>query len=336
MVAICMPADAVARTRFAVSCLWEVVASVRVLRNPGNHAVHVAWAGKVGRRLVAAGLIGPQSGLLWQLVPAAPGYLPDFLTPAPSGLTPDLDADLAALLATPAATVRDDLSRFAGAGSAAAKALYADPGAGLRRLATEIREYWQIAVMPDWPRIRTLLDAEVHSRARVLAELGAAELLNGLHDRVRWNGDTVSITQRHCTAADVPRGGGLVLIPSVFAWPSVLSIAAPDGVSQLAFPARATGTLWEDAAGNPNPLSAVLGRGRARLLAEMRSPVSTTELARRTGISAGGVSQHLAALRAAGLVATHRSGRSVLNARTTVAEALLSVAPGHRAGLPDR
>jgi DNA-binding transcriptional ArsR family regulator len=47
-------------------------------------------------------------------------------------------------------------------------------------------------------------------------------------------------------------------------------------------------------------------------------------LSQRTGISAGGVSQHLATLRAAGLVSTHRQGRMLLNARTAVAEALLS------------
>jgi DNA-binding transcriptional ArsR family regulator len=70
----------------------------------------------------------------------------------------------------------------------------------------------------------------------------------------------------------------------------------------------------------------VIGRGRARLLVEMRSPSSTTDLARRTGMTAGGVSQHLTALRGAGLVATHRQGRTVLNVRTTLAEALLTSA----------
>jgi len=70
----------------------------------------------------------------------------------------------------------------------------------------------------------------------------------------------------------------------------------------------------------------LLGRGRARLLHELASPLSTTELARRTGITAGGVSQHLTTLRAAGLVVTHRQGRSLLNTRTEVAEALLAAA----------
>lgn len=153
----------------------------------------------------------------------------------------------------------------------------------------------------------------------------AAGLLNDLHQQIRWNEQGISITQRSCTAVDIPHGGGLVLVPSVFVWPSVLSVPTGE-LPQLAYPARGVATLWEDPGGAPDTLSAVLGRGRAQLLAQMRSPVSTTELARRTGISAGGVSQHLAALRAAGLVVTHRHGRSVLNVRTAVAEALLSVA----------
>ncbi|MGW4945888.1 ArsR/SmtB family transcription factor [Actinoplanes sp. NPDC004185] len=70
----------------------------------------------------------------------------------------------------------------------------------------------------------------------------------------------------------------------------------------------------------------MLGRGRTRLLLELDAPSSTTELARRTGMTAGGVSQHLSVLRAAGLVVAHRRGRSVLNVRTALAEALLSSA----------
>ena len=50
----------------------------------------------------------------------------------------------------------------------------------------------------------------------------------------------------------------------------------------------------------------------------------TTELAHRCGLSAPGASQHLTALRDAGLVTAHRAGRSVLYARTSVADALLA------------
>ncbi|MCW3844912.1 winged helix-turn-helix domain-containing protein [Micromonospora yasonensis] len=320
MVSIGLSAGAVARVRFALSCLWEVVASVRVLRDPGQHAIHLPWVNRVRPRLAAAGLL---DGLLWQLVPPAPGYVVDFLTPPPAGLTPDLGPELAALRTTPSGTVRAHLDLCPGPRPPASAALYADPEAGLRRLAEEIGAYWRLAVAADWPRVRAVLDAEVFHRARRLAEGGAAGLLNDLHERVRWEGDALLINQRHCAAPDVPDGAGLVLVPSVFVWPSVLSITADD-VSQLAYPARGVGALWECPTSAPDALGAVLGRGRARLLAELDAPRSTTELARRTGLSPAGVSQHLTTLRAAGLVVTHRQGRSLLSSRTAVAEALLS------------
>lgn len=92
----------------------------------------------------------------------------------------------------------------------------------------------------------------------------------------------------------------------------------------LRYPTRGIGTLWE-ARHIPPPaaLADVLGSSRARLLAEPDTPASTAGLARRTGLSPGGVSQHLSLLRAAGLVARHRTGRVVLYARTARGEALL-------------
>ncbi|PZF90600.1 ArsR/SmtB family transcription factor [Micromonospora deserti] len=323
MVAIGLSAHGVARIRFAVSCLWEVVASVRVLRDHGEHAVHLPWARRVRPHLVDAGLVGPEAGLLWHLVPPAPGYLADFLTPPPGGLTADLGAELAVLRATPTATVRAHLDLCPAGRPPAVAALYADPEAGLRRLAEEIEAYWRIALAPEWPRIGALLDAEVFARSRRLAENGAAGLLNDLHERVRWEGDTLLIAQRHCAAPDVPEGRALVLVPSVFVWPSVLSIAAGDA-PQLAYPARGVGALWERRAAAPGALAAVLGRGRARLLAELAAPTCGLELARRTGMSPAGVSQHITALRAAGLVTTHRQGRALLSVRTEIAEALLA------------
>lgn len=208
MVSIGLSAGAVARIRFAVSCLWEVVSSVRVLRDSGAHAVHLPWVNKVRPQLAGAGLAGPDAGLLWQLIPAWPRYMPDFLTPPAAGLTPDLNAELAVLLATPAETVRAELDLYEGSRSGALGELYTDPERGLRRLASEIAAYWRVAIALDWARIRIVLDAEVFHRARTLAEDGAAGLLNDLHERVRWEGDTLSISQRYCGAVNIPRAAG--------------------------------------------------------------------------------------------------------------------------------
>jgi len=309
-----LSATAATRIRFAVSGLWEVLAGLRILRDPGVPAVHRRWASRA-----RAGV--DERGLLWRLIAPSGGYTPDFLTPVPVGLDADLERELAGLRATPPSVVRRDLSL---AGRADGP-LYDDPVAGLARLAEEIAAYWAVAIAPDWPRMRALLDAEVQRRARRLAENGSAAILNDLHPSVTWRSGELTIDQPHCTAADVPSGAGLILIPSVFVWPSVLTVTAGE-VPQLAYPARGVATLWERAARESDALTALLGRGRARLLHELASPLSTTELARRTGITAGGVSQHLTTLRAAGLVVTHRQGRSLLNTRTEVAEALLAAA----------
>jgi DNA-binding transcriptional ArsR family regulator len=315
MVTIGLSAPAVARIRIGVSCLWEVLASVRILRDPGVPEVHRHWARRV--RLAP--------GLLRDLVAPSGGYTPDFLTPAPSGLSADLGRDLAALRATPPSLVREHLDLMPGRRSTAVRDLHADPTAGLDRLAAEIATYWRSAIAPDWPRMRSLLEAEVQRRARRLAEDGSGAILNDLHPAVTWSDGRLDVGQPHCRAPDVPDAAGLVLVPSVFVWPSVMTVSA-GAIAQLAYPARGVATLWERTSRAPDALGAVLGRGRARLLAELGAPLSTSELAHRTGLSAGGVSQHLTALRAAGLVVTHRQGRTVLNSRTPVADALLTAA----------
>ncbi|WHT22461.1 helix-turn-helix domain-containing protein [Crossiella sp. CA-258035] len=313
MVAIGFAAQGVARVRLSVSCLWEVVAGLRVLRGGEGRVLHAPWVARTASPL-------PDS-LLWQLVPAAPHYIPDFLTPPPH--TPDLAAELAALRATPAAVVREHLDLSGIPASPEIQALHRDPATGLARLAEEVTAYWAHALAPDWPRIRALLDREVFRGARLLAGQGIGALLNDLHESVRWDGSALTVANSHCRAPNVSDGPGLVLVPSAFVWPSVLSISAGEA-PQLAYPARGVATLWETPADTAETLGAVLGRSRARLLAEMSAPTSTTELARRTGMSAGAVSQHLNALRGAGLVASHRAGKGVLSARTALAEALLA------------
>ncbi len=313
MVSVGLTAASATRIRFAVSCLWEVLAGVRILRDPGVPEVHRRWA---------AGVRLPADSLLAALVAPTGGYTPDFLTPPPSGLNADLDAELVGLRATPPDLVRAHLDLMPGRRSGAVRALHEDPTAGLARLAGEITAYWRTAVAPEWPRMKSLLDAEVQRRARRLAEQGTAGVLDDLHPQVTWQDGVLRIDQPHCTAADVPSGSGLILVPSVFVWPSVMTVTA-GAVPQLAYPARGVATLWERSSQASNALSALVGRGRARLLAELESPLSTTELAHRTGITPGGVSQHLATLRAAGLVTTHRQGRALLNSRTPIADALL-------------
>ncbi|MFB7356325.1 ArsR/SmtB family transcription factor [Streptomyces gardneri] len=315
-----------AQTRFAVSPMWEVVTSFRLLsRHPDTTGTspHRRWAAQVRPRLVRAGL---DRGWLAALVPAH-GYLADFLNPTPTGPFPTLDAELDAIRRTPPDQVRDDLRRLAveGGDGPRRRLLHEAPEAALRRVADEIDTYWELALAPYWARIQKLLEADVFHRARQVAEHGSARVLSELHETVRWDDGTLRLVRRHCALTRDQGGSGLLLIPSAFAWPKVLTRSVHPDPPQLAYPARGIGTLWEPrTTAATDAVAAVLGRSRTLLLTELDTPASTTQLATHCGLSAAGVSQHLIALRNAGLVTAHRSGRSVLYARTAVADQLLN------------
>ncbi|MFE7181452.1 ArsR/SmtB family transcription factor [Streptomyces erythrochromogenes] len=323
-----------ARMRFAVSPMWEVGPSMRLLRSGHEHPVHRAWTAQVRPRLAAAGL---DRGRLAELVPPT-GYVPDFLNPAPAGPSPAFGEELAAIRATPAGRVRGELDRLRdeqGGLGPGLSGLYDDVPRLLERVVAEIEAYWEVALAPYWVRIRAVLDADVFHRARQVAEHGAGRLLGELHSSVSWDDSALRLAHRRAPLSRQGAGTGLLLIPSVFTGPVPFTRLAPPDPPQLAYPARGIGALWEPRpvvrGGGPGPggggaLAAVLGRSRSLLLAELDSPATTTELARRTGLSAAGVSQCLTALRGAGLVSAHRAGRCVLYARTSVAEALLTAA----------
>ena len=116
----------------------------------------------------------------------------------------------------------------------------------------------------------------------------------------------------------------MLLAPSAFVWQTPMVVTDEAWQPTLIYPARGVAALWEGAPTSPEALAALLGRTRANLLALLDAPRSTTELARRMGVSAGGVSQHLGVLRAGGLVTPQREGRSVLYVRTPPADALVS------------
>ncbi|GHB09713.1 ArsR/SmtB family transcription factor [Streptomyces termitum] len=319
--------DDLARVRFAVSPLWEVAPSFRLLRSGAAHPVHRTWADQVRPRLIAAGL---DRGWLHELIPPGGGYVPDFLNPAPTGPAPAPAAEREAIRAAPADRVRQDLDHLArhqGALGRRTRALRNDPQGLLPKVTEEIETYWELALAPYWARIRAVLDTDVLHRARTAAEHGTGHLLDTLHPSLSWDGDVLRMARRKQPLTRTTAGTGLLLIPSVFTGTGLRTRTTPPDPPQLAYQARGVGSLWQARpVARADALSAVLGRSRTLLLASLENPASTTRLAHRTGLSPAGVSQHLTALRDAGLVSAHRAGRSVLYARTGAAETLLRAA----------
>ncbi|KAB1927331.1 ArsR family transcriptional regulator, partial [Micromonospora sp. ALFpr18c] len=95
--------------RFAFSPMQEIVASVRVLKDPAAHALHVPWVKQVAPRVAAA---AGAFDLLFALVPVPSWYIPDFVTPPPTTPVPDLQTELADLRRTAPQQVRTDLDRL--------------------------------------------------------------------------------------------------------------------------------------------------------------------------------------------------------------------------------
>ncbi|TDQ05028.1 ArsR/SmtB family transcription factor [Labedaea rhizosphaerae] len=309
-------------TRFAFSPLWDVVASIRVLKRPAEHALHRPWADQARARLTAAGLdLAP----LADLVPVPTKIIPAFVCPPPTVPVPDLELELAAVRSTPPAVVRSNLKSLPP--TPALHDLADDPPSGLAALADVIKSYWDLVLRPHWPRITTLYQSDVHARARKLTEGGLTSLFADLDPNIGWDGEVLTVAHRTVSRRTGLGGRGLLLVPSVFVWPRVFSISASGWQPTLRYPPRRVATLWEKESRAPSSaLAAVLGPSRAQLLAELEAPASTQELAARTGLSSSGVSQHLTAMRDAGLVSAHRAGRFVLYARTSAAESLLSAA----------
>ncbi|GIJ57192.1 DUF5937 family protein [Virgisporangium aurantiacum] len=311
-----------AGTRFAVSPMSETISGLQQLGDRGRQAVNLRWIRWATDELAVRPLALART---WPLiVHDRPGW-PQFLLPAPAGAGTTIDDDLAAMRRTTARQVRASLRRVFGDDPPPGTAdLAARPAAGLRAIAAELREAHDRLIAPHWPRIRAVLDADIAYRARQLAAGGAARLFADLHPDLHWHDGRLTIARWPGRDRVVTAPGGLVLLPVVLGPPWVMVKQHTTTRTTLRYPARGVGTLWTVGT-RPAPGSTVrlLGRPRAQLLEALRSPATTTDLARALGVSPSAVSQHLRVLKNSGLVAADRTGRGVLYLTTDLGSALL-------------
>ncbi len=310
--------EPLARSRFAVSRLAELSCALEVLTHPDRAPFALGWV-----KLVRPRLDRESVALVYALVEPDSSYVPDFLVPLPAEYEPTLDSELAAVAATPAEIVRQQLARTFGTRLPRAVVDVLDAG-GERAVAEvaadQLRHCWDIVLADAWPALRRVLDEDVRQRAADAAREGFGGILTGLHPTLHWDGRT--LTRATSYELTVDARPGLVLLPSVFLpWPALWH-GTPDQVL-VGYPARGRGTVWS----SPRPVlgAPVLGPRRLTLLADLRTARSTSELSSRHGLSPATVSYHLARLRADDLVARRREGHSVLYGATERALALLAV-----------
>jgi hypothetical protein len=313
--------DDLLRCRFAVSPLWETQEAVRTLGRPDRHGYHPHWLRRF--REAARGL---DLATLWLLMPRR-GHSPDFLGPPPIGPAATFEEEIAGVRAADPVAAREDMARAladtpGALESERGRALLADPRRAVLELAGLMEAAWRALVEPEWPRLRALLEADVAFHSRRLAEVGLGALLPELDRRMSWDGRTLTVDWAGEHGRELG-GQGLVLMPSVFSWPDVISGFDPPWQPTVVYPARGLAGLWAEPGGEASrALVRLLGRGRAAVLAALTDPATTTALAHRLGLAPSSVSAHLTVLRDAGLLTSRRYGHQVLYERTPLGMAL--------------
>jgi DNA-binding transcriptional ArsR family regulator len=315
-------ADDLARTRVAASLgpLAETLFGLVAIRSAWPvPAAMLGWRDRMRRSLTPAlkplADLAPQRTFgvdLWSLI----------------GEAPTIEQGLAALQALRPQVIRAELADYTRHSTLPATTwrLADRNGTARRELAAAAQVAYRTLVEPYWRRVATHLDAERSAWHRHQLDGGMERLFARLGPGVRWVSPVLHV--RSYSHVDVHLGGrGLTLVPSLFVgeMPLLLTDPAPFAPPRLVFPTPldAVSLTTLEAGPSPHALGRLLGRTRARVLAEIAEGCSTTELAHRTRISLGAASHHATVLRQAGLVATHRDGPAVRHILTPLGMALL-------------
>jgi DNA-binding transcriptional ArsR family regulator len=316
------------RARFAYSPLAEVAESLYMLACGRIQVPHRAWFAMACQRLSRVDL-----ALLHAVVPARP-LIPDFLFAGTTDTGTTIDQQLARVSAMAPEHLADEVAAVWGGEQMPPPAveLMASGSAGPARLADALGAYWSVAIEPQWPAIRAILDDDVAFRAGQLTRSGIGAMLTGLHPQVSVSDEVLYIAKNASSEKKDLSGQGLLLVPSVFVWPNVVVAVSAGGPPSVTYAARGVGRFGDSEAVKsaddhaPGAIGALLGRSRAEILLAL--PSSTTELAVSLRQSPSSVSEHLSVLRRCGLVMSWRAGRRVLYRRTDLADSLVDTATG--------
>jgi DNA-binding transcriptional ArsR family regulator len=305
MIRLRLGVDDVARTRFAAPGPYcELSVSAQVIQQPTSSF----------RRLCAArGVRLPASAShLLELVPAH-GNVPDFL--APEGAA-SLEEALDIVMSTPARLIRNDMATLPHPAASSWMVDLTDGCTSARKaLASSLRDYHDQVLDLLWPAIEHVLETDLRFRAWQLATRGVAATVDGLHPGIRWRDGVVEVDGPLDAEVDLA-GRGLQLMPSLWTRPGfTVRWTQPTLVYPLGRFAWLAPTATRS---DRDPLAAVVGTTRARVLRALAEEHTTSGLARVLGISLASASTHAAVLRDAGLVTSRRQGQSVRHTLTSL------------------
>ena len=327
MTQISLTVPDVSAMTFAISPLFECVLSYRVFHNPRPLSFLESWWKRAHAAITADGY-----PLLQALVCNETGYLPDFLVPPPTTRAPDFAAELSDLSkATPDVVAAETARTYTPAAMPPiVRDAIREPVALIERLQREIEHYWSRTTAPLWKELATVLEADITFRAREMTQLGTGGMLSHLHQSVHFDADHLVIDDGLDVSND-PGGQGILLLPSVFAWPRVYVSLTPPWRPTITYPSRGVGELWRATPVRGNPLGALFGSSRSRLLALLTTPQTTLALSYRLGVTPGAVSLQIRRLFQAGVLDRSRAGRYVFYALNAQGRTLLDTVSGENA-----
>ena len=304
-----------ARIRFAVSPL-RVASELLYVLGHTPHLLGRQWRG------LAVDVLRSRHLALLSAVAAGQvtaGYSPDFICPQPSTFDNDIDDELHKVATTGTRRVGYEMA-IATDGRCWPGNTTATSGPAVLRdaaergeqhlaeaLAAQLQQFWNQALAPHWPRIQKLMEDDISQRATMTAREGLHRMIGGLDRALACQDSGLDIDlPGHIALAVAPAA---ILSPSVF-MPTLMYTIDPDTAPTPRLP-MITYPAIQSPASSPD-LEELIGATRARLLAVLTTPQTTSELAERLHLSRSTVSYHLQILHRAGLV---RRARNSLHVR---------------------
>lgn len=322
MLHISLDADALAGSRFAVSPLMLAVAALHPDRQPESSPQRYPAQGDI------EDLVRRRLHLLSSVRADIGGRIPEFMVPALSARTSDIDAELHRVATAPAHVVARQLAALTSRAPAhddspARRLPDLDAREFAQRIAQELEVFWHRLLVPVAASLLARAEGDIAGWARTIAVRGLGAALNALHPDIVYRDNRLILRTGDGTVASA--AGRITLLPSPVAAPCMVSAGswhAPD--VYLVHPTRAGGPrAARRNAEAVHPLADVIGHSRFALLSALDSPRTTTELAERHRFGKSTISYHLSHLDRGGLVTRVRTGRHVYYQRTAKADRLL-------------
>lgn len=307
--------------------MWEIVGSVQMLQldRVRRPAIFEPWVRRSMSRLRRR----PVRSATEVMATIAPlnDYFPDFLTPdRPSG---GLDRDLETVLGTSTTRLRSEIGKL-GSSAPWLRQIAAGQPSTLDRFGEVIRTYYRAMIEPDRGTIDAVLAASRAALMRQMMSGGTEGVLDELGPSMRWRAPYLECRYPFERTVRLD-GRGLLLVPSYFCCRMPVMLADEQLAPVLVLPVEHRRTEL-----GGSGVAELIGSTRAAVLSALLDGASTSEVARRVGISLATASHHTTVLRGARLITSTRQANRVVHAPSSLGLAMLDGDVGQRSDSPER